>query len=117
LILTIWYILIYLELKKNKDRYLEVFASEKRFNDIKHALVLEHVGRALEDKWMIMLDMSFLVAQRYKSAVVLLTRNGFSETFFLLEGEPPHRDKLMCLGWVHRNNFTEIHLKPDNLIP
>jgi hypothetical protein len=49
------------ELKKNKEKYLEVFASQKRFNQIKHALVPERVGRELEDKWMIMLDMGFLV--------------------------------------------------------
>jgi hypothetical protein len=50
-----------IELKKNKERYLKVFASEKRFNYIKHTLVLECIGRALEDKWMIKPDMGFLV--------------------------------------------------------
>jgi hypothetical protein len=50
------------ELKKNKKRYLEVFVSEVRFNQIKHALVSERDGWALEDKWMIMPDMGVLVA-------------------------------------------------------
>jgi histone-lysine N-methyltransferase SETD2 len=47
------------ELKKNKERYLEVFANEERLDEIKHAVVPECVGRALEDKWMIMPDMGF----------------------------------------------------------
>jgi hypothetical protein len=90
-----------IELRKNKKRYLEVFASEKRFNEIKHGLVSELVGRAFEDQWMIMPDMSFLVAKRYKSVVVLLTRNEFSKTFIdcrpvrFIAGE--HTVQIICI--------------------
>jgi hypothetical protein len=78
-----------------------VFASEKRFNEIKHGLVSELVGRAFEDQWMIMPDMSFLVAKRYKSVVVLLTRNEFSKTFIdcrpvrFIAGE--HTVQIICV--------------------
>ncbi|MCI46017.1 hypothetical protein A2U01_0067257, partial [Trifolium medium] len=39
------------------------------------ALTPERLGRALEDQWMIMPDMGFLIAQRYKYAIVVLTGN------------------------------------------
>ncbi|MCI72136.1 OTU-like cysteine protease, partial [Trifolium medium] len=61
------------ELKKNRKRYIEVFGTEEIYNQIKDALIPERLGRTLEDKWMIMLNMRFLIAQKYKYAVVLLT--------------------------------------------
>jgi hypothetical protein len=33
----------------------------------------------------------FFVSQKYKTGVVVLTRHGYSETNFLLEGAPPKR--------------------------
>ncbi|MCI56012.1 receptor-like protein kinase, partial [Trifolium medium] len=51
------------ELKMHSKRYIEVFGGgEERLNQIKDALIPEHLGRALEDKWMIMPDMGFLIA-------------------------------------------------------
>jgi hypothetical protein len=61
-------------------------------------------------------DMGFLVAQKYKTGVVVLTRHGYSETYFLLEGVPPNKDKLMHLGWVNNDHSMIIHLKSDSLI-
>jgi hypothetical protein len=62
-------------------------------------------------------DMSFLVAQKYNTRFVLLTRHGYSKTFFPLEGEPLNREKLLCIGWMNDNHFMQIHLKPDSPIP
>jgi histone-lysine N-methyltransferase SETD2 len=96
---------------------LKVFASEERFNQIGHALIPRSDGRAPRDKWFMIPDMGFSVAQKYNTRVVVLTCNGYSETYFPLEDEPPNRDKLLCLGWVNDDHFMQIHLKPNSPIP
>ncbi|MCH88155.1 FAR1-related protein [Trifolium medium] len=79
----------------HKERYLAVFGSQARFNEVKYALAPTCIDPAPEDKWMIMSDMEFLLAQKYKHVVVLLTGDGYSETYFPLEGEPPERENDM----------------------
>jgi histone-lysine N-methyltransferase SETD2 len=111
------YLDLSIELKQNKKRYFEVFASEERFDQIRYALIPGPAGDAPKSKWFMFPDMGFLVAQKYNTGFVLLTRSEYSETFFSLEGEPPNREKLLCIGWVNNNHFMQIHLKPDSPIP
>jgi hypothetical protein len=61
---------------------------------------------------MTMSNMGFLLGQRYKHAVALLVGTiGYSETYFLLEGEPTSTERLMCLAWVNGDHFMAIRLK------
>jgi len=48
----------------DNDRYLRLIGSEKGFNDVKHALASDGIDLAPPDKWMIMLDMGFLINHR-----------------------------------------------------
>ncbi|MCI33846.1 hypothetical protein A2U01_0055064 [Trifolium medium] len=75
------------------------------------ALTSEPLGRALEDKWMIMPDMKFLIAQRYKYAVVLRTGNSYLETYFPLEGQPPHAD-IFEAGQSDTSNMSDVGERP-----
>ncbi|MCH91661.1 hypothetical protein A2U01_0012590, partial [Trifolium medium] len=51
-----------IELNKHKERYLALFGSQGRFNEAKHALTPAGIDPTLEDKWMIMFEMRFLLA-------------------------------------------------------
>jgi hypothetical protein len=65
-----------------------------------NALTPTATGAAIENKWLTMSDMGFLLAQKYKHDVVLLADNkGYSETYFSLNGAPTSKERLMCLGW------------------
>jgi len=97
------------ELNNNRQSYLQLFGSERRFKQIKHALTPPGIGIPLEDKWMAFPDMGFLIAQKYKCVVVLLTRYGMSETFFPLHGPPTESNQLMCLGYVNNNHFMQVN--------
>jgi hypothetical protein len=66
--------------------YLAMFGSDARFN-VKYTLTPAGISLALEEKWMIMPDIGFLLAQKYKHTFVLLARHIYSETYFLLECE------------------------------
>ncbi|MCI33714.1 hypothetical protein A2U01_0054931, partial [Trifolium medium] len=83
-----------------------MFSGQQRFDLIKNALMLDGTGPATEEKWMMMPDMGFLLAQKYKHVVVLLAGNKeYSTTFSLLEGEPTSKERLKCLGWVNSNHI------------
>jgi len=57
-----------------------------------------------------MSDVSFLIAQRYKHVVVLLSiEQGQLETFFPLCGAPSHKDRIMCLAHVDDNYFMMVY--------
>ncbi|MCH85802.1 protein FAR1-RELATED SEQUENCE 5 [Trifolium medium] len=106
-----------IELRAHKERYVQLYGGMKRYTVIETALVPCKIGPALEDKWMMMPDMGFFIAQKYNSAVVLLTGNGWSETYFSLEGAPPYKEKLMCIGWVNENHFMQLYFSPDSPLP
>lgn len=69
------------EVKSNRKSYLKLFGSQKRLDDIMDNLDFEGNNPALENKWMIMPEMGLIVAQKYETVVVLLTRYELSETF------------------------------------
>jgi len=85
---------------------------EKQFNEVKYALASDGIVSNLPDKWMIMLDLSFIIGQRYIHVVVPLSnKKGLSETLFPLYGAPSHRNQMMCLTHVNDNHFTIVYLK------
>ncbi|MCI18803.1 OTU-like cysteine protease, partial [Trifolium medium] len=107
-----------IELNQNRAHYGNLFGGQDRFDAIKHVLTPDGVGPAHDDKWMMMSYMGFLVDQKYKHVVALTGVNGgYSETYFLLEGAPTSRERLMCIGWVNGNHFLVISLKPDCPLP
>ncbi|MCI15003.1 protein FAR1-RELATED SEQUENCE 6, partial [Trifolium medium] len=65
-----------IELNHNRARYVNLFGGKERFDFIKNALTPHAIGPVYDDKWMTMPDIGFLLAQRYKHAVVVLGGNG-----------------------------------------
>jgi hypothetical protein len=64
------------------------------------------------DKRMIMSDMDFLIAQRYKHVVFLLSIEKVRlETFFPLCGAPSYTNQMMCLDHVNDNHFVMVYFK------
>lgn len=87
---------------EDSEHYRWLIWSDKQFNEVLHALAGDGIGRATSDKWMIMPDMSFLIAQRYKHVVVLMSIDKRqSKIFFPLRGASSHRDRMMCLAHVN----------------
>jgi len=85
---------------------------DNRYNKVLYALIGDGIGLAPPNKWMIMLDMSFLIVQRYKHVVVLLyIEKGRSITFFPLCGASSHRKWMMCLAHVNDNHFLMVYLR------
>ncbi|PNX76274.1 hypothetical protein L195_g032219 [Trifolium pratense] len=99
-----------IELNKNRAQHLDIFGSQQRNDVIKNALTTVGTDVAHEDKCMMMHDIGFLLAQKYKHVVVLLAGNkGFSKMYFPLEGDPTSKERLVYLGWVNGNHFLVIH--------
>lgn len=69
------------ELNNDYECYLRLLGTNNRFREVKHPLTIGGIGLALRDKWMIMPDMSFLTALKYKYEVVLLSETRHSKTF------------------------------------
>jgi len=98
--------------------YRRMIGEGRRYKKVLGTLTFCGIGHAPPDKWMTMSDMSLLIAQRYKHAVVLLSiEKGRSETFFPLCGEPSHTERLMCMAHVNDNHFMIIYLKNGCHIP
>lgn len=60
---------------EDSEHYQRLIWSDKQFNEVLHAWTGDGIRRAPSGKWMIMPDMSFLIAQRYKHVVVLMSIN------------------------------------------
>ncbi|KEH19948.1 hypothetical protein MTR_8g063670 [Medicago truncatula] len=74
-------------------RYRRLIGVNRRYKEVLVALIFCGIGPAPPDKWMTMPDMSFLIAQRYKHMVGLLSiEKKRSETFFPLYDAPSHRE-------------------------
>jgi len=106
------------ELKEHRNKYIEIYASERRYNYILDGL---HPPKnassfAPPDKWLTLLDMGHIVASCYNRLVVEMTTLdiGVSKTFFPLRGRPPVNPKsnMICLGLIP-NHFVLLSLKDD----
>jgi len=94
--------------------YRRLIRSEHLYNEVLYALTSDSIGfrAAPPNKWMIMPDMIFLIAQRYKRVVVPLSiKKGRSETFFPQYGASSHRNRMMCFTHVNHNYFMMVYLK------
>jgi histone-lysine N-methyltransferase SETD2 len=108
------------ELNRNWARYLKLYGGKDIFDYIMNALtpMTGGDGSAPREKWTTLPDMVFLLAQRYKHVVALLTgKVGYSKTYFPLECEPTSAERLICLVWVNGNHFMAVCLKPGSPLP
>ena len=79
---------------------------DRRYKEVLDALSYAGIDNAPQDKWMTMLDMSFLIAQKFNQPVVVLSIGlGRSTTYF--------PGWLMCLAYVNDNHFMTLDLKDD----
>jgi len=110
------------EFKEHRKKYIEIYASERRYNYILDGL---HPPKnassfAPPDKWLTLPDMGHIVASCYNRPVVEMTTLdiGVSETFFPLRGRPPVNPKsnMICLGLIP-NHFVLLSLKNGYLLP
>jgi hypothetical protein len=72
-----------------------MFGSQAKFSEVMHTLIHVGISPKHEDRWMIMFDLGFLLAQKYKHAVILLIDDEFSESFSVR-------------GWTFRERKTNV---------
>jgi hypothetical protein len=84
-----------IELNKHNKWYLTMFGSQARFSEVMHTFIPLGISPKHEDRWMIMFDLGFLLAQKYKHAVILLIDDEFSESFSVR-------------GWTFRERKTNV---------
>jgi len=110
------------EFKEHKNNYIEIYASEDRYNYVLDGL---HPPKnassfAPPDKWLTLPDMGHIVASHYNRPVVEMTTLdiGVSETFFPLRDRPPINPKsnMICLGLIP-NHFVLLSLKDGCPLP
>jgi len=110
------------ELKEHRNKYIEIYASERRYNYILDGL---HPPKnassfALSDKWLTLPDMGHIVATCYNRPVLeIITLDiGVLDTFFPLRGRPPVNPKtnMICLGLIP-NHFVLLKLKDGCPLP
>jgi len=110
------------DLKEHRNKYIEIYASESRYNYILDGL---HPPKnassfAPPDKWLTLPDMGHIVASCYNRLVVEMTTLdiGVSETFFPLRGRPSVNPKsnMIFLGLIP-NHFVLLSLKDGCPLP
>jgi len=110
------------ELKEHMNKYIEIYASERRYNYILDGL---HPPKnassfAPPDKWLTLPDMGHIVASCYNRPMLEMTTLdiGVSETFFPLRGRPPVNPKsnMICLG-LTPTHFVLLSLKDGCPLP
>ncbi|AES82174.2 hypothetical protein MTR_7g109380 [Medicago truncatula] len=70
--------------------YRQMINDDRQYKEVLGALTFFGIGLAPPDKWMTMMDMGFLIAQKYNDTVVLLsTKKGQFVTFFLYGDDCP----------------------------
>ncbi|KEH33377.1 uncharacterized protein [Medicago truncatula] len=110
------------ELKEHRNKYIEVNASEDRYNYILDGLLppKNPSSFAPPDKWLTFPDMGHIVASCYNRLVVEMTTLdiGVSENFFPLRGAPPINPKsnMICLALIP-NHFVLLSLKDGCPLP
>ena len=110
------------ELKELMSKYIEVYASEDRYNYILDGLYppKNPSSFASPDKWLTLPDMGHIVASCYNRPVLEMTtwKDYISETFFPLRGRPPVNPKsnMICLGLIP-NHFVLLSLKDGCPLP
>lgn len=88
-----------------------MIGTHNRFNKVKRTITYDCIGPAIEDKWMIILDMSFLIVHKYKHMVVLLSIEiGQSETFFNLCGAPSQIDRTAVIFYGKLFSLNLVHV-------
>jgi len=101
-------------ISEGNARYRRMINDDRRYKEV----YFSGIGHAPPDKWMTMLDMSFLMAQKYNHVVVQLSiLKGRSKTFFPIWGERPLVERLMCMTHDNDNHFMIIQLKDGCPIP
>jgi hypothetical protein len=55
------------------SRYRRMIDDNRRYKEVSNALSFSGIGNALPYKWMTMLDMGFLIAQKFNHTVVVLS--------------------------------------------
>jgi hypothetical protein len=110
------------ELKEHRNKYIEIYARERRYNYILDGL---HPPKnassfAPPDKWLTLPNMGHIVASCFIRPVLEMTTLdiGVSETFFPLRGRPPVNPKsnMICLGLIP-NHFVLLSLKDGCPLP
>jgi len=110
------------ELKEHRNKYIEIYASERRYNYILDGLHPPKNANSFAppDKWLTLPDMGHIVASLYNRPVVEMTTLdiGVSENFLPLRGRPPVNPKnnMICLGLI-LNHFVIISLKDGCPLP
>jgi len=106
------------ELKEHMNKYIKIYASERRYNYILDGL---HPPKnassfAPPGKWLTLPDMGHIIASCYIRSVVEITTLdiGVSETFSPLRGRLSVNPKnnMVCLGLIS-NHFVLLSLKDD----
>ena len=60
------------------------------------------------EKWMIILDIGYVIDNRYNVVSVHLSRLE-SWTFFPLKGTVPTKSRLISVGLVNENHFVQVY--------
>lgn len=101
------------ELLRNKMLYEQILSA---------ADVSDLIGRVTgkggpRDKWMVMGDFGWVIANAYNRPVVLLSLGGFSETFLPLTTPPPKQGfEPICFAY-HSEHFYAVSLKENHVVP
>ena len=90
--------------------YQGVYGGFERLEEIKHALI-HFNGGAPYDKWMVMLDMGYLISSHYNIVLFLLSLSQCL-TFFPLRTEPVPlaARRTIAIGFVNNNHFIGVCL-------
>lgn len=110
------------ELKEHRSKYIEIYASETRYNYILDGLYPPKNASSFvpPDKWLTLSDMGHIVASYYNRSLLEMTtwKDYIFETFFPLRGRPPVNPKsnMICLGLIP-NHFVLLSLKDGCPLP
>ncbi|KAI5430951.1 hypothetical protein KIW84_035191 [Lathyrus oleraceus] len=100
----------------DKDRstlYDKLFSN--RLSVVRESLMIESFGSQPPEKWMSLLDMGYLIANRYN--VVLVCLGNSCMTFFPMTSSHSPNVSIYCIGFVNRNHWVQVNMKEGFPLP
>ncbi|XP_058784219.1 uncharacterized protein LOC131658991 [Vicia villosa] len=102
-----------MELREKKDLYERLFGPS--LSEVRNGLLIDNVGFQPPEKWLTLLEMGYLIANRYNVILVMLGNPCL--TFFPMTTTFSPSAPTYCIGLVNKNHFLRVNMKEGFPLP
>ncbi|XP_058775618.1 uncharacterized protein LOC131649894 [Vicia villosa] len=109
---------LHTQIQKHADLFSKLFYDT--VFDVSNSLLVKHLGLQGKEKWMTIPDMGYPIASKYSVVVFVSLSMLMNIIFFPFLITPPSytsRHTIIAVGFVNRNHWIQIKLRPDCPLP